>query len=102
MSNHVLYGTCDGFWSPEQAELLAPYVPRYFAEVPATVSLRQGYVVAETASDAYPRFAVDESTVEQAERLLAQTDVDAGVRRSVADRTDDLRKAIAVRRRWAG
>ena len=102
VSNHVLSGTCGGFWSPEQAELLAPYVPRYFAEVPATVSLRQGYVVAETASDAYPRFAVDPSTVEQAERLLAQTDIDAGVRRSVADRTDDLRRAIAVRRRWAG
>ena len=102
VSNHVLSGTCSGFWWPEQAELLAPYVPRYFVEVPATASLRQGFVVADTAAEAYPRFAVDESTVEQSERLLARTDIDAGVRRAVVDRTDDLRKAIAVRRRWAG
>ncbi len=102
VSNHVLSGSCDGFWWPEQTELVASYVPRYFVDVPATVSLRQGYVVAQTASEAYPRFAVDDATAEHAERLLGRDDIDAGVRRSVADRTDDLRKSIAVRRRWTG
>jgi len=100
-SNYVLYATCDGFWSPEHAEVTRPYVQRYFEEVPRTARIRSGWVVSETARLAYPVFEVAESTVELAEQAL-DGDLAAGVRRAIADRTHDLRRAVAVRRRFAG
>ncbi|MDQ4085562.1 MAG: aminopeptidase N [Actinomycetota bacterium] len=101
VANYVLYATCEGFWAPEQATLTRPYVERYFAEIPATAALRSGWVVSETAKLAYPVYAVDETTLGLAEETL-RGDLDPGVRRAVADRTHDLRRAVAVRRRFSG
>jgi len=100
VSNYVLYATCDGFWSPEHAEVTRAYVDRYFEEVPRTTRIRSGWVVSETARLAYPVFAVGEATVELAEQAL-DGDLAAGVRRAIADRTHDLRRAVAIRRRFA-
>jgi aminopeptidase N len=99
-SNYVLYATCDGFWAPEHAEVTRSYVDRYFDEVPRTARIRSGWVVSETARLAYPVFEVAESTVELAEQAL-DGDLAAGVRRAIADRTHDLRRAVAIRRRFA-
>src|SRR6185437_7479224 len=35
LSGYELAATAEGFWQADQAELLAGYVPRYFAELPA-------------------------------------------------------------------
>jgi aminopeptidase N len=99
VGNYVLYATCEGFWAPEQQDLTRPYTARYFAEVPATARLRSGWVVGETARLAYPVYAVGDDTVAAAEETL-QGDLAPGVRRSIADRTHDLRCALAVRRRF--
>jgi aminopeptidase N len=99
-SNYELYATCEGFWAPEQADLTAPYVRRYFDEIPATTHLRTGWVVGEVARLAYPRYAVDVATVDVAESVLGG-ELPPGVRRSIADRTDDLHRALAVRRRFS-
>ena len=45
-SNYEVYALAGGFWHPEQTELTAPYVARYFDEIAATAALRQGWVVA--------------------------------------------------------
>ncbi len=99
-SNHVLYAACEGFWWPEQTLLTEPYVERYFVDLPATTSLRQGWVVAESVTAAYPAYAVAPATQQAAERLLADESVDSSVRRAVVDRTDELRRSLAVRSRW--
>jgi aminopeptidase N len=99
-SNYVLYATCEGFWQPEQPELTKSYVRRYFDEIPATAGLRSGWVVSETAKLAYPVYAVAADTVRLAEEVLGD-DLDVGVRRSIADRTHDLRRAVEVRRRFS-
>ncbi|MEU0093605.1 aminopeptidase N [Kribbella sp. NPDC006257] len=93
-----LYATADGFWHPEQAELTAPYVERFFAEIAATAELRFGMAVALATGRAFPKFAVDERTVELAEQLIADENVAPSIRRTVADATDDLRRALTVRR----
>jgi aminopeptidase N len=100
VSNHVLYATCQGFWWPEQRALTDPYVTRYFTEMPATVSLRHGFVVAESARVAYPRFAVGAATVAAADAVIADDSVDDSVRRQIVDGTDRLRRALAARERW--
>jgi len=99
VGNYVLYATCEGFWSPEHAALTRPYVERYFAEVPGTARLRSGWVVSETARLAYPVYEVADTTVELADEAL-DGDLSAGVRRAIADRTHDLRRAVDVRRRF--
>jgi aminopeptidase N len=98
-SNYALYATCDGFWASEHADVTRPYVDRYFDEVPATARFRTGWVVSETARLAYPVYEVADSTVARAEHAL-DGDLSAGVRRAIADRTHDLRRAVAVRRRF--
>ncbi len=102
VGNHTLYATAEGFWHPSQHELTAPYVPRFFTEMPATDRLRSGWVVALSVAFAYPRYAVTAETVRLAEELLGDgaAGLSAGVRRSISDGTDDLRRAVAVRDRW--
>ena len=99
-SNYELYAIGEGFWWPEQQALLAPYVPRFFAEVPATARLRSGWVVAETVRTAFPAHAVDSATLSLAAGVVADMNVDAAARREVADTADTLRRALRIRDRW--
>jgi aminopeptidase N len=100
-SNYQLYAVSEGFWWPEQQVLAAPYVPRYFAEIPGTAQLRSGWVVAETAAEAYPQYAVDSSTLVLADRLVSDEQVHASLRRAVSDAADSTRRALRARDRFA-
>jgi aminopeptidase N len=97
--NYELYAMADGFWQLGQRELTAPYVERYFTEIPATARLRSGWVVARVALRAFPWTAVSAGTLAAVDRLV-DGDVDAGIRRSVIDAGDDLRRALAARTRF--
>jgi aminopeptidase N len=101
LSNYELYALAEGFWQPGQSEVTAPYVDRYFAEIAHTAGLRSGWVVARVAGLAYPRTAVSPGTLEQSDALLARSDLDSGIRRSVVDAADDLRRALASRQKFA-
>jgi aminopeptidase N len=93
-----LFATCEGFWDPAQTELTAPYVERFFREIAHTGEIRSGVAVALTVNRIFPKFAVDEAVIQQAEALIADETVAPSIRRISADQTDDLRRAIAVRR----
>jgi aminopeptidase N len=101
LSNYQLYALATGFWRPEQIELTAPYVGRYFDEIAGTARLRRGWVVARLASLSYPRTGVSRETLERSDALLARPDLDSGIRRSVVDGGDDLRRALTSRARFA-
>ncbi len=98
--NYELYATAEGFWQPEQRQLTAPYVERYAAEIGATAAFRSGWVVARLALLAYPWCVVSPNTLAATERLLADETLDAGIRRSVVDSGDELRRAVAVRAKF--
>jgi aminopeptidase N len=100
LSNYEVYALAEGFWQPEQGEVTAPYVDRYFAEIAQTAELRHGWVVAQVAGLAYPRTAVSHTTLGRSDALLARSDLDSGIRRSVVDAADDLRRALASRERF--
>ncbi|MFG1813816.1 aminopeptidase N [Kribbella sp. NPDC049174] len=102
VANYELYAACEGFWHPGQLELTAPYVDRYFAEIAGTEKLRSGWVVAHSAKLAFPRYAVEQPTVARASDLVADESVAAGIRRSVGDSVDDLKRALAVRSVFTG
>jgi len=97
LSNRLVEMTASGFWQPEQLDLLAPYVPRYFAEMPAMMRLRSGMSAERTAGLAYPEVVVGPETRRLAAELLAREDLEPILRRIVRDHDDDMRKALAAR-----
>ncbi len=97
LSNRLVEATAAGFWQPEQTELTADYVARYFADMPAAARRRTPWVADQVAADAYPRYAVAQPTRELAAALLARDDLTPGLRRVVTDADDDLRRALVAR-----
>ncbi|TWD81975.1 aminopeptidase N [Kribbella amoyensis] len=93
-----LFATCEGFWHPGQAEATAPYVERFFTDIAGTAELRFGMALQLATTRAFPRYAVEPRTIELAERLLADDNVAPSIRRTVADQSDDLRRAVRARR----
>jgi aminopeptidase N len=96
LSNRVLTAIADGFWQAGQAELTAPYVQRYFTDVPVLARRQTDWIGLLVGRKAYPRFAVEESTAAAADELLAG-DLPAGLRRALVDQTFELRVALAAR-----
>ncbi|MBP0460523.1 aminopeptidase N [Streptomyces montanisoli] len=97
LSNYVFTAVAQGFWQPEQADLVAPFVERYF---PAAVDLahRRGPAIAEAAGrHAFPGHAVDETTLRLGTACLDTADMIPALRRKLADQLDDLRRALHVR-----
>ena len=96
--NYELYAIAEGFWHPLQEDVTVLFVEPYFTDVAELAKIHSGWVLARLAGYTYPWTAVSPLTVELTDQLLARTDLDAGVRRSVVDAGDDLRRAVAARR----
>ncbi|MFI6826691.1 aminopeptidase N [Kribbella sp. NPDC050241] len=97
VANYELYAAGTGFWHPAQAELTAPYVDRFFAEIGGTAKFRSGWVIGTSAHTSFPRYAIDERVVGLAGELAADDSVAAGIQRAVGDDADDIKRALAVR-----
>jgi aminopeptidase N len=97
VSNYGLWALAEGFWQPEQVELTAGYVDRFFAEMPAAAKLRGDLVLDVLIRFLYPRYAAAPETLRLADELIGGTDIALPLRRRVADFTDDLRRVVAVR-----
>ncbi|GAA0812447.1 aminopeptidase N [Spirilliplanes yamanashiensis] len=96
-SNRIVEANAEGFWQPEQAELTAPYVERYFAQMPEVAGRFNPWLAERVAKLAYPRLAVAARTRQLAADLLAAPDLPAQLRRAVVDADDDLRRALSAR-----
>jgi aminopeptidase N len=97
VSGRLVEATAGGFWQPEQIALTGDYVERYFADMPAVMTLRTGMSAERVAVTAYPRYAVSERTRQLAADLLARSDLNSILRRSVVDEDDDMRRALTAR-----
>ncbi|GIG60944.1 aminopeptidase [Longispora fulva] len=97
LSNYTVWSLAEGFWQPEQQELTAPYVERFFTELPVAGKLRSFQVLERLANLLYPRYAVAAETLRLTADLLAGDDLAPPVRRAVVDRSDDLRRALEAR-----
>ncbi|MFI1720167.1 aminopeptidase N [Streptomyces sp. NPDC020489] len=97
LSNYLFIATAQGFWQPEQAELLEEYVPRYFEDAVA-LATRRGPAIADAAGRwAFPAHAVDAATLTAGEACLRDADPLPALRRKLADQLDDLARAWRVR-----
>jgi aminopeptidase N len=100
LSNRILEAIGDGLWQPERPELTDGFVERYFTDLAASQEWRSGQLVGLLGSRAYPVYSAYDSTVEAAEALLAQPDLNAQLVRSIIDATDDLRRSIKQQTLW--
>ena len=96
-SNYAIEAAGTGLWRRGQEELTAPYVDRYFAELPGIATVHSGWVLADAAREFFPRLAVDPATLTGAERVLADDGLDLSLRRAVVDCADELRRAVRSR-----
>ncbi|MEU8624142.1 aminopeptidase N [Streptomyces sp. NPDC048669] len=97
LSNYLFTAVAQGFWQPEQADLVSAYVPRYYPEA-AQLAVRRGPVIAEAVgSHAFPAYAIDADSLHLGEQALTDRTLIPALRRKLADQIDDLRRALAVR-----
>ncbi|MGW1252672.1 aminopeptidase N [Streptomyces sp. NPDC002535] len=95
LSNYLFTATAQGFWQPEQAELVRDYVPRFY---PAAIALgtRRGAAMAEAAGRyAFPSYAIDRESLALGERHLTDEMIPA-LRRKLVDQLDDLTRALTT------
>jgi aminopeptidase N len=97
LSIRLVAAIAAGFWQPEQADLTAGYVSRYFTDLPANAARTWSMGASQVAAHAYPRYAVQPATVAYAEAMLGRDDLDPTLRRVAGDATDELRRALAAR-----
>ncbi|MFF2010507.1 aminopeptidase N [Streptomyces sp. NPDC058195] len=97
LSNYLFAAVAQGFWQPEQADLVRAYVPRFYPEATA-LAARRGTAIAEAAgAHAFPVHAVDADHLRLGEQTLDGQDLTPALRRKLVDRIDDLRRALTVR-----
>ncbi|MFJ2115305.1 MULTISPECIES: aminopeptidase N [unclassified Streptomyces] len=97
LSAYLFSATAQGFWQPEQADLVAAYVPRYYPEAIA-LAARRGPAIADAAGRyAFPLTAVDEESLRLGLEYLDGTEMIPALRRKLTDQLDDLRRALRVR-----
>lgn len=97
LSNYLFTATAQGFWQPEQSDLLHPYVARYFPDAVA-VAHRRGPAIADAAGrHAFPAHAIDTHTLTLGESCIADDDPIPALRRRLADQLDDLARALKIR-----
>ncbi|MFG3658961.1 aminopeptidase N [Streptomyces sp. NPDC047706] len=97
LSNYLFTATAQGFWQPEQADLVSAYVPRYYEDAVA-LAARRGPAMAEAAGTwAFPAHAVGTETLRLGEECLRDAQPGPALRRKLIDQLDDLARALRVR-----
>jgi aminopeptidase N len=96
--NYELEAAGIGMWRGGQEELTAPYVDRYFDELPDTVRVRSGWVLADATEFFFPVTSLSETTLDRAHLLAADPALDLSVRRRLGDAADDLARKLEIRR----
>ncbi|MEU6365802.1 aminopeptidase N [Streptomyces sp. NPDC046931] len=97
LSNYLFTATAQGFWQPEQADIVAEYVDRYWTDAPAVAARRGPAIAAATGRWAFPRHAVDADTLRRGEKCLRKQDLVPALHRRLVDELDDLARALRVR-----
>ncbi len=100
--NYELEATGLGMWRTGQGQFTAPYVERYFAELPGTVDTFSGWLLADVAEAFFPITSLDDGTLAGARALIDSDGLDLSLRRKMVDLTDELEHRVAIRRAFAG
>ncbi|WP_422130404.1 aminopeptidase N [Streptomyces misionensis] len=97
LSNYLFTATAQGFWQPEQAELVREYVPRFYEDAVPLAARRGPAIAAAAGRYCFPAHFVDAGHLRLGEACLDGTDLTPALRRGIADQLDDLARALRVR-----
>ncbi|WP_419994085.1 aminopeptidase N [Streptomyces boninensis] len=97
LSNYLFTATAQGFWRPEQRDLVRAYVPRYFDDVVPLAARRGPAIAAQAGTHGFPSALVEDDTLRHSTAALERTDLTPALRRKLVDQEDDLRRALRVR-----
>jgi aminopeptidase N len=101
LPNAVLAAVLSGFAPPEQAQLVAPYVERYFRSIGDVWSGRTAEIAQNLVVGLYPTIQVSPAVVEQTDRYLSDNDVPPALRRLLLEGRDGVVRALRARARDA-
>ncbi len=101
LPNAVHGAVIAGFASPEQLELLEPYVEKYFASVGRVWEQRAGEFAQNVAVGLYPALLVSPDVVERTDSYLASGDVPPALARLLLEGRDGVARALRARARDA-
>ncbi|MFT4082822.1 MAG: aminopeptidase N [Nocardioides sp.] len=102
LPNYEVLAAGAGMWAggPAVADLVAPYVDRYFTELPGTVGARSGWVLADAAEAFFPAVRPSADVLAQARRLATAETLDPSLRRRLIDCADDLAHRLVIAERY--
>jgi aminopeptidase N len=95
--NYELLAAGEGMWRGGQEWLTAPYVERYFAELPEIVTAHSGWVLADVTDAFFPAGSLDPAVLTAVHPLTEHPAIPLSVRRRLLDRADQLERMLAVR-----
>jgi aminopeptidase N len=101
LPNAVLAAVLSGCAPPEQAELVAPYVERYFQSIGDVWAGRTAEIAQNLVVGLYPTIQVSPGVVEQTDRYLSEHDVPPALRRLLLEGRDGVVRALRARARDA-
>ncbi|MGE3960591.1 MAG: aminopeptidase N [Dehalococcoidia bacterium] len=97
-SLHLTAAAMGGFHWWIQADLLEPYVDRYFAQLPDVFEHRDNEFAQRFFGNLFPGYRVEQSTLDHAQAVLdAHGERLPTLRRQLMEAIDDLKRAIACR-----
>ncbi|MEU1310110.1 aminopeptidase N [Streptomyces cinnamoneus] len=97
LSNYLFTATAQGFWQPEQTDLVRPYRDRYYPDAVALAARRGPALASAAGTHGFPHVLIEDETVQRGEECLRDAAPTPALRRKLVDQLDDLRRALAVR-----
>jgi len=101
LPNAVYRATLGGFVEPDQAELLRPYVDRFFAEVGRVWQEWSSDMAQTFAEVAYPFLIIEQATIDRTESYIAEHRPPAALVRLLSEGRDGVARALRARARDA-
>jgi aminopeptidase N len=86
-----------GMLQATQVELLRPYAARYFDVVGGVWTSRTMEIARTVVTGLYPRYLIEQETVDRTDAYLARPDVPPALRRILLEGRDDVTRALAAR-----
>ena len=93
LPNAILNSTVGGFAQPDQRDLLAPYVAKYFAALTQIWKTRTNEIAQSLTTGLFPSLLASEDILKQADDFLA-SDTDAGSTRLVKELRDNVARSL--------
>ncbi|WP_333619929.1 ERAP1-like C-terminal domain-containing protein, partial [Dietzia sp.] len=96
-SNALLRASLAGLAFPGHEHLLAGVADAYLETIDELWTARPGEIALTTAEMLFPAWSIDAETIAEYEAVAADEKRPAALRRTIGEKTDDLRRALAAR-----